>query len=475
MTVAVVGGGVTGLSAARLLAQHGFELIVLEAASRWGGKLAPLVLGGVRLDAGAESMLARRPEGLVLLTDLGLAERIVHPTAAQPQLLAGGRLHAMPASVLGVPTDLTQLADLLSAAGWLVAASEPDVPAPAFDHDVAIGCYVDERFGTEVTDRLLEPLLGGVYAGDARSLSFDAVAHELFERARRGGSLLRHAQEISTQSQQGPVFAGLIGGISTLIDTLVDDLVERGVTMRLGATVRTLEPADGGFRLIIGGADDPDTIVADAVLVAAPAIAAGRLLSGLVASAAELAQLPYASVAVITLVVRDVPAAASGVLVARGELPTINALTYSSAKWHWVASQARQAWGPGAEIIRVSVGRYGQAATLQLSDQALIERTFAEAAQIPGWEAANLLAATVSRWGGSLPQYPVGHRDLVARLRAEIAVTPGLAVAGAALDGIGIPACLASGRLAVRKVAADLGHRHHGMIEGKAQLEESGT
>jgi len=455
--VVVVGGGITGLSAARQLALDGFGVLVLEAGGRWGGKLAPLVLNGVRLDAGAESILARRPEGLDLVGALGLADHLVHPTAAQPQLLVGGRLHALPSSLLGIPTDVSQLTGLLSDEGLRLAASEPERQVPAFDHDVAIGRLVDERFGPEVTDRLLEPLLGGVYAGHSRSLSFNAVAPELFDRVKRGGSLSRHAQEAVKQSQQGPVFAGLVGGVSTLTDALVADLVRRGVRMRLGATVRTLERADHGFRLTVGGADDAEMIMADSVLIATPATATGRLLSGLVPSASEFGSLPYASVAIITLVVRGVRADTSGVLVVPGELPTIKAVTYSSAKWSWAASRARQVWGPGVDIIRVSVGRHGEAAVLQLSDPTLIERTLAEAKRIPGWEAADLVEAGVSRWGGGLPQYPVGHRDLVAQLRAEVAGVSGLAVAGAALDGLGIPACVASARTAAGALVAELG------------------
>ena len=455
--VVVVGGGITGLSAARQLALDGFGVLVLEAGGRWGGKLAPLVLNGVRLDAGAESILARRPEGLDLVGALGLADHLVHPTAAQPQLLVGGRLHALPSSLLGIPTDVSQLTGLLSDEGLRLAASEPERQVPAFDHDVAIGRLVDERFGPEVTDRLLEPLLGGVYAGHSRSLSFNAVAPELFDRVKRGGSLSRHAQEAVKQSQQGPVFAGLIGGVSTLTDALVADLVRRGVRMRLGATVRTLERADHGFRLTVGGADDAEMIMADSVLIATPATATGRLLSGLVPSASEFGSLPYASVAIITLVVRGVRADTSGVLVVPGELPTIKAVTYSSAKWSWAASRARQVWGPGVDIIRVSVGRHGEAAVLQLSDPTLIERTLAEAKRIPGWEAAHLVEAAVSRWGAGLPQYPVGHRDLVAQLRAEVAGVSGLAVAGAALDGLGIPACVASARTAAGALVAELG------------------
>ena len=471
--VAVVGGGITGLSAARLLAQRGVDVILLEAGNRLGGKLAPIAMNGVRLDGGAESILARRPEGLQLIDELALGARVVHPADTKPELLVGGHLHGMPASLLGVPTDVFQLAGLLSAEGWRTAASEPERPAPAFDHDVAIGRYVEERFGAEVTDRLLEPLLGGVYAGYARRLSFDAVAHELFVRAKGGGSLLEHAQAVGREGQQGPVFAGLRGGVSIMVDALVDDLDRRGVVLRRGAAVRALDHIAGGYQLVIGAAGAPELIMVDGVLLTAPATATGRLLSGLVDSAQEFARLPYASVAVITLVVRGVRSEASGLLVPPGELPTIKALTYSSIKWPWVASQGRRAWGPGVDIVRVSIGRHGEPTSLQFSDQALIDRTFSEALTIPGWETATLVQGVVNRWGGALPQYQLGHRDLVAQVRSEVAGRSGLAVAGAALDGVGIAACLGSARTAVDALAADFGLGRSEMIKSEDQLEES--
>ena len=453
--VAVVGGGVTGLAAAHRLVRNGLDVVVLEAGPRWGGKLAPLVLDGVRLDAGAESLLARRPEGLALIDDLGLGDRLTHPTGARPALLCDGSARPLPRSLLGVPADLAELRPLLSAPGHERAAQEPQLAAPPLTADVAIGAHVDSRFGAEVTDRLLEPLLGGVYAGRARDLSFAAVAPELYRRVAAGGSTLEHADTLA-RPDGGPVFAGLIDGVSTMIDALVRDLAGHGVQLRTGMTVRGLVPDARPFQLVCGPVPAPETIMADGVLIAVPAPSAARLLSAVTEYAADLAELTYASVAVITAVVRGLAERGSGLLVPPGELPTIKALTYSGTKWSWVAERAVGAWGDAAEVVRLSVGRIGESGVLQLPDAALVERTFAEARTIPGWERAELITGAVSRWGGSLPQYTVGHLDRVRRLRTAIDQVPGLAVAGAAYDGVGIAACLGSAASATDKITTDL-------------------
>lgn len=456
--VVVVGGGIAGLAAARELAQAGVaEITVLEGGPRFGGKLAAIEVDGVRLDGGAESVLARRPEATTLIDDLGIAGRRVHPTPAKSQVLIGGRARSLPPSVLGVPQDLDRLEGYLSTEGLRRARREPELPAPALAGDVGIGSYVDERFGPEVTTRLLEPLLGGVYAGQARQLSFEAVSPALFARARRGGSLLAHAQTLTSSAPHGPVFAGLAGGISTVVDVLVAELQRRGITLRLGVTVRELEPTPTGYRLVCGAVPTPEIITADAVVLATPAGATGRLLADVGPVAAEFAAIPYASTALVTLAVAGTELNGSGLLVPPGELPTIKALTYSSNKWDWVARAAEERWGSSTAVVRVSVGRIGEAPLLQLGDEALRARTLEEAKTLPDWAGARLVAGHVTRWGGALPQYLVGHRDLVARLRDVVTGQPGLALCGAALDGVGVAACLASATTAVAKIVADLG------------------
>jgi oxygen-dependent protoporphyrinogen oxidase len=456
MRVVVTGGGISGLVAARVLAKSGLEVLVAEAGRAWGGKIASTVLDGVRLDTGAEALLARRPEPIALIDSLGLSARRVHPSDAKPELLVGGRLHPMPRSVSGVPTDLDQLAGLLSPEGLTRARREPPHPAgPAAD--VAIGALVDERLGPEVTDRLVEPLLGGVYAGHARELSFASVSFALYLKATTGGSLVEHARAVADASPQGPVFVGLIGGVSTLVDALVNDLMASGVGIWPDTTVRELVPSTPGYELTCTSGGAERRLTADAVVIATSWPAAARLLAAEPQLERDLAGVPYASMAIITMIVRGPRAKASGLLAPPGELASIKGMTYSSTKWPWLADQASTAWGNGASVVRASVGRLGEEHLLQLDDQALLARTFAEARTVPGWEKAVLVNGHVQRWGGALPQYLVGHRERVARVKEQIASTPGLAICGAALDGIGVAACIGSATEAATKIIADLG------------------
>ncbi|GAA3698660.1 protoporphyrinogen oxidase [Microlunatus aurantiacus] len=457
--VVVVGGGISGLAAARRLSRHGLSVLVLEGSSRVGGKIAAVRLGDLTVDGGAESVLVRRPEATTLIAALGLDQRLVHPTDAKAQVYVDGAAVELPPSVLGVPADLDALAGLLTPAGLARARQEPSLPAPPLPDDVPIGVLLDERFGPEVTDRLLEPLLGGVYAGQARRLSFAAVSAALFARVRAGGALSLHAAQ-TRRPGDGPVFGGLDGGIAGLVDALAAALAAHGVEVRTGTVVRELAAVAGGYRLTVGSARDPQRLDTRAVVLATPATATGRLLGGLdgpTASAARLAAIPYASMAVVALAVRGVEPVGSGLLVPPGQLPTVKAVTHSSTKWGWLRQRTSATWGGDVHALRASVGRLGEERLLQIDDPGLVDRTVAELRGLPGWSGVELVASAVQRWGGGLPQYEVGHLDLVARLRAELAGRPGLAVCGAAYDGVGIAACLGSAEVAVNKITSDLG------------------
>jgi oxygen-dependent protoporphyrinogen oxidase len=415
--VAVIGGGISGLAAARELRRAGLDVVVFEGADRWGGKIDSAVVDGVRVDTGAESMLARRPEAVALIESLGFADRLVHPTPATPKLLVAGVLHPLPRSVSGIPTDLDQLSGLLSPLGLARARREPT--AGPLTADVAIGRLVDDRLGREVTDRLVEPLLGGIYAGRARTLSFAAVSPALFQRLGSGGSLVEQARAVAEEAPAGPVFAGLKGGVAVLVDALVNELERAEVDLQSGVPAVRVQALNGGFEVILGSGATARRV--DAVVVAAPWRPASRLLA------------------------------------APGELPTIKALTYSSTKWDWLAAETTSRWGSEVTVARASVGRLGEERLLQLPDRQLLARTFGEATKLSDWQHAELIFGHVRRWGGALPQYLVGHRERVAMMLDRMARIGGLAICGAALDGLGIATCLGSARAAVAKIIADLG------------------
>ncbi|MGZ4466637.1 MAG: protoporphyrinogen oxidase [Nocardioides sp.] len=450
--VVVVGGGIAGLAAARALAARGDRVTLLEGSSRLGGKLRRHEVAGLTVDVGAEAMLNRRPEGVALARDLGLD--VVHPTLARSTIWTRGALRPLPRSLMGVPLDLDQLAasGVLSDEGLARVRAERSLPAEVVDGDVSVGALVDRRFGPEVTDRLVEPLLGGVYAGHARELSARAAVPQLVTFAERG-SLLEQGAAVPT-TYDAPVFAGLPGGMGRLPEALATDLAAAGVALRTDATVRGLARTPDGFRLTVGSAAAPETLDADAVVLAVPPAPAARLLGEVApVAAADLGGIESASMAVVTLAFRaaDVPQgeASSGFLVPPVDGRRIKASTFSYAKWGWVRDAGRGALdGQDVLVLRTSLGRHREEAALQGADDELVAASLADLADAVGLT-ARPVDQHVQRWGGGLPQYAVGHLERVARVRLAVAEVPGLAVAGAAYDGVGIPAVIGSAQRAV--------------------------
>lgn len=438
MRVLVVGGGLAGLTAAHVLSHDGHEVTVLEAAPEPGGKLRRTEVGGAVVDVGAEAMLNRRPEGVALARELGL--EVVHPAVQSSRIWTRGELRPLPRSVMGVPVDLSELREsgVLSAEG--LARVEAERAGIAVDEDLSVGDLVASRLGDEVVDRLVEPLLGGVYAGQARRLSARATVPQLVTLASLGPLL-----DAELPASEVPVFAGLPGGLARLTETLAAK-----VPVRTGTTVRELARTQSGFALVVGPTAAPERIEADAVVLATPAAPTARLLGEVVpAAAAELAEIEYASVVVVTLAFRtdDVRGLddSSGFLVPPVDGRAIKASTFSFAKWGWVREAGA---GHGLVHLRTSLGRHGEEATLQRTDEELVAASLADLAEAAGIGAAPV-ATHVQRWGGGLPQYAVGHLDRVARIRTAVAGVPGLVVCGAAYDGVGIPAVIASARAAV--------------------------
>lgn len=439
MRVAVVGGGLAGLTAAHLLSRAGAHVVVLEGSPRLGGKLRREQVGDLTLDVGAESILARRPEGLDLISRLGLDGDVVHPSLGQATVWTRGALRPLPRSVMGVPADL----GALSASGILAELPRGhSVPVP--DEDVSVRAFLEPRVGAEVVDRLVEPLLGGVYAGHSDQLSVRAAAPQVLAL---GADPLAAALATEPHAPGTPVFAGLRGGVGRLVETLAED---DAFELRLDAPVRVITRTGSGWELAVGPTSAIETITADAVVVATPAPATARLLAETAPAAAfALAGLDYASMAIVTLVV-DGPLAAegSGFLVPPVDATTIKASTFSSQKWPWLAEQAG-----GASVLRASIGRRGETAILHQDDESIVALAAADLRAAIG-DLPSVVASHVQRWGGALPQYDVGHLDLVEGVEAAVAAVPGLEVCGAAYRGIGIPAVIASATAAVDRVLA---------------------
>jgi oxygen-dependent protoporphyrinogen oxidase len=490
--VVIVGGGISGLAAAFFLRDQAVRVTVLEGSPRLGGKLCVSEIAGVAVDEGAEALLVTRPEGTGLIADAGLADQRVTPGTTSSAIWTRGALRPLPRrQYMGVPSDMAELdrSGVLSADGVTRAREDLELPPTARDGDVPVARYIAARFGDEVVDRLVDPLLGGVYAGRSAELSFDATLPRLAAVSRQHRSLAGAVQSLLPPPAERPaeqeapgsgpraaasVFTTLAGGLGTLPDILGK---ASAAAVRTGAMARELSRTESGWRLTVGSAAAPEHIDADAVIIALPARPAGRLLAkvpGASAAVTAFGEISYASMAIVTLAY---PRSAflprghgaerisepglglsalgwSGYLVPAVDGRAVKAATFSSVKWPHLAA----APSPGAEpleIVRCSVGRIGEEALLQRDDDDLAWLAAAELAEATGVRGAPV-ATRVTRWGGALPQYTVGHLDRVARIRAAMATQPGLAVCGAAYDGVGIPACAATARTAVDQVLAFL-------------------
>jgi oxygen-dependent protoporphyrinogen oxidase len=463
--VVVIGGGIAGLAAAyRLLqAQESLAVTVLEGSPDVGGKLRLGEVAGVQVDLGAESMLNRRPEAVELARSVGLADSIVHPEPFAARLWTRGRLAELPAGLMGVPADprAAARAGALSRWGALRAEAERVLPAAALEDDMSVGSFVARRLGGEVRDRLVEPMLGGVYAGHADDLSLRATVPALATGYAEHGGLLAAAAAVTAAGSGRPVFAGLRGGVGRLAVETSRAVARRGGVVRTSSMVRELRRDQDGWRVVVGDTRTPDILVADAIVLAVPAARAARLLETAAPPAArELSRIEYASVAIVTLAVpadslpqaltRTGSAASSGFLVPPVDGRTVKAATFSSHKWGWLAGDTF--------VLRCSIGRHREESTLQRPDAELVDIARADLRDAVGLTGP-LVGATVTRWGGALPQYAVGHLDRVARIRAAVADVPGLAVCGAAYDGVGIAAVVASADLAATQVTGQLAGR----------------
>jgi oxygen-dependent protoporphyrinogen oxidase len=455
--VVVVGGGITGLACALELVESGVEVTVLEAASRLGGNIRTSRFAGLEVDEAADAFLARVPEAVALCQRLGLGDQLVSPSNAGAYVWARGRLRRLPAGLaLGVPGEILPVArsGILGVGGLARAALEPLLPRRSTPPD-ALGPLVSARFGREVLERLVDPLIGGINAGDADRLSALAVAPQVAGVAERSRSLLlglRADRRAHPPDPTAPVFFTLRGGMGGLIDALAASLAvaQPPATIELDAPVESVEIDERGAVQVTTGtsAANPRRMDADAVVLACPAHASARLLADAVPEvAAILLGIDYASVALVTFAFDDAaigrPLDATGLLVPKPAQRTVTAASWASTKWaHWRT--------PGQAIVRASAGRDGDDHALGLTDDDLVGAMLTDLGRLMDLRAAPT-EVRVSRWPRSFPQYRPGHLERIDEADRHLAAhAPTVVLAGAAYRGLGIPACIRQGQSAAR-------------------------
>jgi oxygen-dependent protoporphyrinogen oxidase len=473
--VVVVGGGIAGLTAAFELAAGGARspgtpaVTVLDAAT-FGGMLRCEPVDGQLVDVGPDCFLARRPEATELVRELGASDQL-EPVGAQGAWVAvHGSLHALsPTLSLGVPTRLSDLRTrngraVLGLRGAVRASLDLVVPQPASRsalQDRAIGPLVADKLGRRVVERLVDPLVGGIHAGRVKDLSAAAIFPQLLAAAQERGSLMRalRAPRVDDATVPGPAFLTLRSGLGSLPALLVNVLSSRGVACVPNAHVAAIaRGAAGKSRFTV--VTSSESFDADAVVLATPAAATAVLLSGLDESASTLlARIDAASVATVTLRFdRDdlvLPDSGTGVLVPAsevigGEPRLVTAITFLDRKWPHLATD-------DTILLRASVGRIDDVRFESLADSALVERVVEELGAVLEVRGAPTTSLVV-RWPAAFPQYRVNHLARVEAIEASVRAIGGLAVCGAAYRGVGVPACVASGRSAARSVRSWLAH-----------------
>lgn len=464
----VVGGGIAGLTAAYRLHRQAPDLTVtlVESSPRLGGKILTEHPDGLVIEAGPDSFLSAKPAATQLCEELGLGDDLVGTSEAGggTYILRDGRLEPLPEGISGlVPTRARPLlrSGLLSTRAKLRLGLEVVVPPRRGAGDESVAAFVRRRFGVEAYERMAQPLLSGIYAGDAEQLSLLATFPRLRESERTHGSLIRGMlaqRRAAAPRPAGPAaprrsaFLSLRRGLAELTDTLADALDGADVRTGLAATAVAWR-GDGRWALHLA---DGSVLAADALLLATPAWASADLLDELAAAlAATLRGIPYTSTATITLAYRRADlgdlGAGRGFVIPRVEDRELTAVTWVTSKFPGRAPE-------DLALVRGFVGRAGREGAVALDDDDLVARMRRELREILGLGAEPVLAR-VYRWPRALPQYTLGHLERVAAIERHVAELPGLELLGSAYRGVGIPDCIQSGSDAAARALAHLAAR----------------
>lgn len=456
MKIVVVGGGIAGLASARRLTQllPDAQIVLVEREERLGGKiLTERTSDGFVIEGGADSFLSRKERGVGLCEELGIELIGRRPEHARSFVRRGKELHALPEGLTGtIPTDLDALAlsALLSAEGKARVAEEIDLPPVPPGDDESIASFVSRRLGREAYEAIVEPLMTGIYGGDGELLSLKATFPQLRTLELEYGSVIRGLEAQPHSSGPYPPFVAPALGMETIVEQLVGSLESR-VTFLLGSGAANLRPGSDGFVVEFWNRISLD---ADAVVLAVPAFTAAQLLDGIDADwlAEDHYDMAWSPSAVVTLGYEEGevphPLDGYGYLVPRSEGSDVLACTWTSSKWQGRAPA-------GKVLLRIFAGRFGGRRNgTEYSDRALLKLARNELRTL-GMKARPSLTR-LHRWSSGMPQYLLGHPERLERIDAHLAEHPGLALAGAAYRGVGIPDCIRSGEEAAESIARSL-------------------
>jgi len=472
MRVAIVGGGIAGLAAAYELekaraAGTSVDYVLYEERARLGGSLASETVNGAVLERGPDSFLTEKPAAAELCRELGLGGELLpsNDAARKTYIVVRNRLVALPDGLMFlvptklVPTALTRLFGLRTKVRMGLELLHPPRPSSG---DESVGALVRRHFGQEAVDRLADPLLSGIYGGDAEQLSAQTVLPRLVEMETKYGSLtrgmlaahkrMREAAKKSTgPKREAPaIFTALRGGMSQLVDALVARIDP--ASLRTGTQVSAIRKMGSGWSVEAGGAAG----TYDALIMAAPAWVVGDLLKPVDAVLGnELAGIPYSSSITLNLVYDEAKIGTLpegfGFLVPAVEGRAMLACTFVHRKFLGRTP-------PGKAVFRAFLGGMNREAMLARSDEALIATVRREMSEILGTQTFSTNVqpehAQVARWRRAMAQYAVGHRERMRRIGARVAELPGLRLVGNAYDGIGVPDCIRLGRQAARELTA---------------------
>jgi oxygen-dependent protoporphyrinogen oxidase len=466
-TVAVIGGGISGLASAFALAEQAqasgatLQCTVLEASPAWGGKIVTHKIDGLITEAGPDSFLSNKAAGLQLVAQLGLGQELINTNETEKKafVYSAGRLRELPEGLIAItPGQIGPFlkSGLLSLGGMARMGLDLVLPANRSAADESLASFIRRRFGRQAFERMLEPLMAGIYAGDAEQMSVRATFPRFVELEQAHGSVLRGMLAARRPRHgEGPVrrtmFVSLKPGLETLVTALVRRLTAQGVTLRSGVSVESLRVRShqlGRWTYDVM-LQDGSALSADSLVIATPAFVAAELLRPLTPIAAGLLDMiPYASTATIGLAypasVIDGAVRGFGFVVPRIEQRHLIAATWTSLKWPYRAPEHQL-------LARCYVGGEGREAILQLDDAELTVRVKTELREICGL-AAEPTYVEVNRWIRAMPQYRLGHLERLEQAEVALSRYGGVVLTGSAYRGVGIPDCIREGTVAAEKV-----------------------